>query len=130
MRSRYCAYVLSDIDYIMETHDPSTAMNADRAGAARWAKDAEFRGLEILSVEGGEVDDDEGMVEFKARYVRDGASCLHHERSTFRKSRGRWFYVDGEMGKPTHGVRSGPKVGRNDPCPCGSGKKYKKCCGV
>ena len=26
-------------------------------------------------------------------------------------------------------VRSGPKVGRNDPCPCGSGKKYKKCCG-
>jgi uncharacterized protein YecA (UPF0149 family) len=26
--------------------------------------------------------------------------------------------------------REGPKVGRNDPCPCGSGKKYKKCCGV
>jgi preprotein translocase subunit SecA len=25
-------------------------------------------------------------------------------------------------------TRSGPKVGRNDPCPCGSGKKYKKCC--
>ncbi|MFV0297998.1 MAG: SEC-C metal-binding domain-containing protein [Hyphomicrobiaceae bacterium] len=24
--------------------------------------------------------------------------------------------------------RSGPKVGRNDPCPCGSGKKHKKCC--
>jgi preprotein translocase subunit SecA len=27
-------------------------------------------------------------------------------------------------------VRSGAKVGRNDPCPCGSGKKYKKCCGA
>ena len=27
-------------------------------------------------------------------------------------------------------VRDGPKVGRNDPCPCGSGKKYKKCCGA
>jgi uncharacterized protein YchJ len=26
--------------------------------------------------------------------------------------------------------RSEPKVGRNDPCPCGSGKKYKKCCGA
>jgi len=26
-------------------------------------------------------------------------------------------------------VRTGPKVGRNDPCPCGSGKKYKNCCG-
>jgi uncharacterized protein YecA (UPF0149 family) len=25
--------------------------------------------------------------------------------------------------------RTGEKIGRNDPCPCGSGKKYKKCCG-
>jgi preprotein translocase subunit SecA len=31
-----------------------------------------------------------------------------------------------EKAKP---VRAGPKVGRNDPCPCGSGKKYKHCCG-
>ena len=31
-----------------------------------------------------------------------------------------------EKAKP---IQSGPKVGRNDPCPCGSGKKYKKCCG-
>jgi hypothetical protein len=33
---------------------------------------------------------------------------------------------------PTHQprVRAGPKVGRNDPCPCGSGRKYKKCCGA
>ena len=30
--------------------------------------------------------------------------------------------------QPIH--RDAPKVGRNDPCPCGSGKKYKKCCGV
>ena len=27
-------------------------------------------------------------------------------------------------------VRETPKVGRNDPCPCGSGQKYKKCCGA
>ena len=31
--------------------------------------------------------------------------------------------------KPQTMVRKGEKVGRNDPCPCGSGKKYKKCCG-
>ena len=31
--------------------------------------------------------------------------------------------------KPTTVKREAPKVGRNDPCPCGSGKKYKKCCG-
>ena len=33
----------------------------------------------------------------------------------------------GEDGRPVR--RQSPKVGRNDPCPCGSGKKYKKCCG-
>ncbi|RKZ25637.1 hypothetical protein DRQ29_06015, partial [bacterium] len=26
-------------------------------------------------------------------------------------------------------IRKGKKIGRNDPCPCGSGKKYKNCCG-
>jgi preprotein translocase subunit SecA len=32
--------------------------------------------------------------------------------------------------KSTPEVRSEPKIGRNEPCPCGSGKKYKKCCGA
>ncbi|MCB1903860.1 MAG: SEC-C domain-containing protein, partial [Gammaproteobacteria bacterium] len=32
--------------------------------------------------------------------------------------------------KPKTEVHAGPKVGRNDPCPCGSGKKFKKCCGA
>ncbi|MBQ7282414.1 MAG: SEC-C domain-containing protein, partial [Spirochaetales bacterium] len=30
---------------------------------------------------------------------------------------------------PVQVIRTAPKVGRNDPCPCGSGKKYKNCCG-
>jgi uncharacterized protein len=34
-----------------------------------------------------------------------------------------------KRGAPTH-RRDAPKVGRNDPCPCGSGKKYKQCCGA
>ena len=32
--------------------------------------------------------------------------------------------------KTSHTVVKAPKIGRNDPCPCGSGKKYKKCCGA
>ena len=36
----------------------------------------------------------------------------------------------GDQGPVQQVVRSGNKVGRNDPCPCGSGKKYKKCCGA
>ncbi|VAW15799.1 hypothetical protein MNBD_BACTEROID05-212, partial [hydrothermal vent metagenome] len=31
---------------------------------------------------------------------------------------------------PSPAAHTGPKVGRNDPCSCGSGKKYKKCCGA
>jgi preprotein translocase subunit SecA len=36
---------------------------------------------------------------------------------------------DAEEGPRPEPVRKGERVGRNDPCPCGSGKKYKKCCG-
>ncbi len=37
--------------------------------------------------------------------------------------------VDGQQRKPITVVKEGPDIGRNDPCPCGSGKKYKNCCG-
>ena len=59
--------------------------------------------------------------------VRDQSQ--HHERAEFSRIDGRWFYIDGEMIKAKPVVREAPKVGRNEPCPCGSGKKYKKCCG-
>ena len=38
-------------------------------------------------------------------------------------------YLEDTSGKVKPIVRAGSKIGRNDPCPCGSGKKYKKCCG-
>ena len=37
-------------------------------------------------------------------------------------------YLDASAGKPATFARPAAKIGRNDPCPCGSGKKYKKCC--
>ena len=43
-----------------------------------------------------------------------------------------YIEVDGEareLPKQETVMRATPKVGRNDPCPCGSGKKYKNCCG-
>ena len=42
---------------------------------------------------------------------------------------GLWYFVDGAPGRQEPFVRDDAKVGRNDPCPCGSGKKFKKCCG-
>ncbi len=38
-------------------------------------------------------------------------------------------FADAATGKPKPVKRPGSRIGRNDPCPCGSGKKYKKCCG-
>jgi len=48
------------------------------------------------------------------------------QRRRQRSRRRRRAGPDQGKAKP---VRTGPKVGRNDPCPCGSGKKYKQCCG-
>ena len=42
----------------------------------------------------------------------------------------RFSYNRGEGSSQVQTVKRGKKIGRNDPCPCGSGKKYKKCCGV
>jgi preprotein translocase subunit SecA len=39
------------------------------------------------------------------------------------------FQTGGEKAEAPKEVRTGAKIGRNDLCPCGSGKKYKKCCG-
>lgn len=130
MRSRYTAYALCRADYILDTHDPATRGPIDRAAVERWAREAHWRGLEVLATERGGPDDDEGVVEFRARYDNEaGQARVHHERSTFRRADGRWLYVDGSTPRQRPATRAAT-AGRNDPCPCGSGKKYKKCCGA
>jgi SEC-C motif-containing protein len=127
MRSRYSAYVLGEIEYILSTHHPKTAEQADRRSTEQWSKQAKWEGLEIRATEKGGPEDDEGEVEFVAHYKIKDREFVHHERAQFRRVDGTWRYYDGDMVKQQP-VRVGPKVGRNDPCPCGSGKKYKKCC--
>jgi SEC-C motif-containing protein len=128
MRSRYSAYVRGNIDYIVSSHHPDTRDEIDEKSAKEWSDAAEWEGLTVHEAKGGE-DDDEGTVEFTARYTMQGRLVRHRERAEFKKHNGRWFYWDGEMVKAKPMVREGRKVGRNEPCPCGSGKKYKKCCG-
>lgn len=127
MRSRYTAYTQVNMDYIEKTHDPKTRKNSDMEANRRWAESAKWFGLEVLSTEGGGPDDDDGMVEFIARYDLGEGEEEHHEHSLFRKENGGWYYSDSRNSQETY-VRE-EKIGRNDPCPCGSGKKYKKCCG-
>ena len=129
MRSRYSAFVEGDIDYIMETHDPDTVGQIDREGTEEWAKASDWKGLEILETEAGGENDSFGRVDFCATYELKGTKVEHRESATFRKHNDTWYFVDGQQiaGPPVK--REGPKIGRNDPCICGSGKKYKKCCG-
>ncbi|MBC7396623.1 MAG: YchJ family protein [Bdellovibrionales bacterium] len=131
MRSRYSAYVAGKIGYIAETNDPQAKDDFDREAAETWSKESEWLGLEIVAAKEGQPGDPEGEVEFIARYKAAGVEHTHHEVSLFRpdlKTKG-WYYVDGKtMREPER--RAEPKVGRNDPCACGSGKKFKKCCSV
>lgn len=129
MRSRYSAFVEGNVDYIMDTHDPQTVKDIDREGTEEWAKQSEWKGLEVLETEKGEESDTEGRVDFCASYELKGSKVEHRERALFRKDGDTWYFVDGVQiaGPPVK--REGPKVGRNDPCGCGSGKKFKKCCG-
>ena len=129
MRSRYAAYVEHEIDYIIETCTHDEKDNIDYKQTKNWSEKSNWLGLKILSTEKGGIADNEGMVEFQALYEMDGLSENHHEKASFKKINGRWLYDKGYM-IPKTVIRSGPKVGRNDPCPCGSGKKYKHCCAM
>ena len=129
MRSRYTAFAKADIDYIRRTRHPRSDTKWDEEGTARWARDSEWQSLEIRKTVKGTENDETGEVEFLALYEIDGEQQEHHEKASFVKDDGVWYFVDGEAVKPETFVRPTPKVGRNDPCPCGSGKKFKKCCG-
>lgn len=130
MRSRYTAYAVGNIDYILDTHDPDTVSSVDRNNTELWSKNSEWLGLEILGSERGLEGDDDGVVEFVARYKVKGVTLTHRERATFKRHGKRWVFVDGQeiKGPPVRHLE--PRPGRNDPCPCGSGKKYKKCHGA
>lgn len=140
MRSRYTAYVKLSPKYLHDTLAPEARHDFKESDVREWAAQSEWLGLEILKAEGN-------TVEFIAKYKAQGKVLEHHEVSTFRKEGGKWFFVDGEShvheegkGHEHHAqapkapqkpvVREEPKVGRNDPCSCGSGKKFKKCHGA
>jgi len=128
MRSRYTAYVLGDIEHLVNTVVPEKQGAFDREAAMAWSEGATWRGLEILETQGGGEDDREGLVDFIARFDMKGEPREHRELAVFEKQDDTWYYVSGKVPAREPYVREA-KVGRNEPCPCGSGKKYKKCCG-
>lgn len=89
MRSRYTAYVLDAETYLLATWHPST-----RPDAVRQGPDVEWHGLDVISSQGSALDST-GSVEFRARFLREGAPLELHELSSFVQENGRWFYLDG-----------------------------------
>jgi SEC-C motif-containing protein len=90
MRSRYSAYCVQNIDYILATTHISTRKFHDKEETLAFASQNKWIKLEIVNTA-------ETMVEFKAFYI-DGnlKNQMHYEKSTFKKEEGSWFYVDGE----------------------------------
>jgi SEC-C motif-containing protein len=129
MRSRYTAFVKMELAWLRDSLHPGHRADYDEASSRAWAERAEWHGLEILKTEKGGPVDQEGMVEFVVSFTENGVRQKHRELASFQRTNGAWYYTTGKLLPPPPVVRQGPKAGRNDPCPCGSGKKFKKCCG-
>jgi len=113
MRSRYSAYVNGAGIYLVESSVKENQFTQDIELIEEFSNSVEWLKLDVLNAT-------KDQVEFKAYYREKDKIALLHEKSNFVKEDGVWKYKDGEL--------YNSKIERNEPCPCGSGKKYKKCC--
>lgn len=124
MRSRFTAYARRDAAYLLASWDAGK-----RPVAIDFSKEtATWQSLQILACKKGGANDGKGIVEFKAFYRQDGDEYFMHEISRFVKTGQRWLYMDGAI-KAAGKVDAGTNGCRNALCSCGSGKKFKRCCG-
>lgn len=125
MRSRFTAYALGNTDYMLETWDSSKRpeqIDLSKEENVQWTH------LEIIDTKKGGISDNKGLVEFKAFYTLNDEEYAMHEISRFVKKNKHWYYLDGQV-KSVGKVNQQVNLGRNALCSCGSGKKYKRCCG-
>lgn len=116
MRSRYCAFVLGDVDYLINTLHIDQRKANEAELIQQTVDNTAWLGLMILDHKSSQQT---AQVEFIAFYQDDDIQQLH-ERSNFVFEQGQWFYVDGTF-------LPAIKLKRNMPCFCGSGKKLKHC---
>ena len=128
MRARFTAHCQRKYAFLVESTHPNHRDGVSEKEIAQWADNVIWTELEVHSATPGATDD-EGLVAFTARFtIKDTPQELREDASFVRED-GRWFYVDGHVHGQEPYRRETPRVGRNEPCLCGSGKKYKKCCG-
>jgi len=128
MRARFSAFALGHIDFIINSYHSSANAHLERdqitdSTKLSWVK------LEIIDAPIIESGSKYSYVEFKAWFIEEGKLECMQERSRFvkemRAEHLQWCYLDGVHSNASNISK---KIGRNDPCPCNSGKKYKKCC--
>jgi len=125
MRSRFTAFVKGDMGYIGRTQREPLGTDNEKGESSALV---EWVDLRVVETTDGGIGEQFGTVEFEARFRQDGGLQVHHEISNFRREDGRWLYIDGIV-MPQQRLPQVGKIGRNDLCSCGSGKKFKKCCG-
>ncbi|MBT0726323.1 YchJ family protein [Rosenbergiella australiborealis] len=117
MRSRYTAYSQSNVRYIVNTWHSTTRPENLAALLEQDSDSTQWLGLSVNSSHQGKGAD-EAYVTFFARYITGQQRAWIYETSRFIRENNHWYYIDGVHKIP----------GRNDTCPCGSQKKFKKCC--
>jgi len=135
LRARYSAFALHEIDFILSSHHSKTRGEIKRDEVEDWSNNSTWHGLKIIQKEAGESGDQQGTIVFCAEYQAKNAEAdskndEHWEQALFEKEAEEWKFLDARGIRQGTYVREEPKMGRNDPCKCGSGKKFKKCHGV
>ena len=124
MRSRFTAHVARDYRYLHITYRPTAQkpyVDEQDAAPIQWSR------LAIHAHEPGATPDI-AFVDFTAFFVDERGEHAMQEKSEFVRTGGKWLFTRTLRTGPAPLRAAGPKVGRNEPCPCGSGKKYKQCC--
>lgn len=124
MRARFTAHVAHDFKFLHDTHRPTAGKPyVAEAGkpVVKWTR------LEVHKAE-STPNPEKAFVEFSAYGMEGDQEKVLQEKAEFLRVGGVWLYNREARLGPAPYQASAPKVGRNDPCPCGSGKKYKQCC--
>lgn len=129
MRSRYTAITLGKLDHIERTCTENAVHSFNRVDMEASLPGVEWLGLDILATEHGKEHDIHGTVSFRFRYRYRGGEMSQHEIASFVREDGEWRF-DGSIINPKLPPVRSIQIGRNDPCSCGSGKRFKKCCGA
>jgi SEC-C motif-containing protein len=119
MRSRYSAYVLGLVEYLVDSTLPVQQAQLDRAAIGAWSSQSDWLGLEVHSSQLLPGNPPHAWVSFIAHWQDEDGEQSQHECSAFVQVAQQWYFIDPSV--PL-------KATRNDPCPCGGGQKFKKCC--